>query len=522
MINGLYIVFLLVMLWIMVILYLAPRISKSRHFSLLGPALMVKSVTNRGIIDRIAKRFPGVIFGKISVVIVVLSALLAVALLIYGSILSLSIKPSNAPSLSLLVGLPGINPAIPITFGLVAIILAVAIHEIFHGVVARRQGIKLSSVGALFFVIPVGAFVEPDEKEIMNADPVVRRRVIAAGPGINIVIAIASLLLVSFVMMPAVTPAHQGIYIESTTGNSAFSSVVPTGSELISFGNSTLSYSGVSLLNLTSSSRLTPGASYPAVIDTDGRIITENVPAGIVIASTFPDFPAANASIPVGSIIIAVNNVVAYNDTVLSNYLSSIEPGTEVNITLSVYSAGVSTIRNYSVITTSAYRYYSLYDPSANSPSYKNESFIGISLSYFGITGLSVSDLQSLLGGKEVFSNPWNGMLAFISLPFASLSPVPSSLAALFVTPFNPLIFWGIFNTLYWLFWMDFLLGITNALPLFVLDGGQFFRDTLYILSRRNAFKFLRDEANLRKVTTFLGFVVLLLFMWEIIVPRII
>ncbi len=113
-------------------------------------------------------------------------------------------------------------------------------------------------------------------------------------------------------------------------------------------------------------------------------------------------------------------------------------------------------------------------------------------------------------------------MLEYISLPFAYLSPVPASMAALFTTPFDSYLFWGMVNTFYWLFWMDFLLGITNALPLFVLDGGQFFRDTLYILSRRKAFSFLRNENNLRMVTSFMGFVVLLLFMWEIIVPRII
>ncbi len=522
MIDGLYIVLLVVLIWIFGIISLAPRISKSKHFSLLGPALMVKSVSNRGIIERIAKRFPGIIFGRVSVVIVIVSALLAVALLIYGSILSLSIKPSNAPSLSLLIGLPGINPAIPITFGLVAIILAVAIHEIFHGVVARRQGIKLNSVGALFFVIPVGAFVEPDENEIMKADPVVRRRIVAAGPGINIVIALISLAIVAFLLVPSATPTHQGLYVESSTEHSPFAAVIPTGSELISVGNSTLTYSGNSLINLSADSRLMPGMEYDAVVDESGKVTSVKVYAGMTIASILSGFPAQNASIPVGSVILSIDGHTIYNETGLSAYLDSVPPGSTINMSLGIYSNGTLTSRNYSVITTSAYRYYSMYDPSANSPAYRNYSFIGISLSYFGITGITLSSLQSLLSGNEVFTNPWTGMLEYISLPFAFLSPVPTSMAALFTTPFNSYIFWGMVNTFYWLFWMDFLLGITNALPIFILDGGQFFRDTLYILSRRNAFRFLRDEKNLRMVTSFMGFVVLLLFMWEIIVPRIV
>ncbi len=524
MINWLYIVFLLVILWVMAIMYLAPRISRSKHFGLLGPALMVKSTKNRNIIDRIAKKFPGVLFGKLSVVLVIISSIFAVVLLIYGSILSINIKPSNAPSLSLLIGLPGINPAIPISYGLVTIIAAVAIHEIFHGVVARRQGIKLSSVGALFFIIPLGAFVEPDEKEIMSADPVVRRRIIAAGPGVNIVIAIISLIIVTFLLFPAVTPAHQGLYVESTTGGSAAASLIPTGSELISYGNSSVSYSGNALVNLTVDSVLTPGQNYTAEISKGGTISRIPIPAGIVVASVIEGLPAYNASIPVGSIILSVGNEVAYNDTVLSSYLDSVTPGNTVNMSVEIYNTTTRTnsIKTYSVNTTSLYYYYSKYDPSANSPSYAGKSFIGITLSYFGIGGLALSGMQDILSGKQVFTIPWTGILEFISLPFAYLYPVPSSLASLFTVPFSPFVFWGIVNVFYWLFWWDLLLAITNALPLFVFDGGQFFRDTLYIAGKKERLKFLRNDANVGKITTFVGFLVLFLFLWEIIVPRIV
>ena len=524
MINWLYIVFLLVILWTMAIMYLAPRISRSKHFGLLGPALMVKSTKNRNIIDRIAKRFPGILFGKISVVLVIISSIFAVILLVYGSILSLSIKPSNAPSLSLLIGLPGINPAIPISYGVVTIIAAVAIHEIFHGVVARRQGIKLSSVGALFFIIPLGAFVEPDEKEITSADPVIRRRVIAAGPGINIVIAIISLIIVTFLLFPAVTPTHQGLYVESTTGGSAAAAFIPTGTELISYGNSTLNYSGNALLNMTMDSVLIPGHNYTAEISKGGTLSKVSVPAGIVIASVIEGLPAYNASVPVGSIILSVDGNVAYNDSVLSSYLDGVAPGSKVNMSVDIYNTTTHTytIKTYAITTTSLYYYYSKYDPSSNSQSYMNKSFVGITLGYLGIGGLTLSGMQAILSGSQVFTVPWNGILEFISLPFAYLYPVPSSLASLFTTPFSPLVFWGVVNVFYWLFWWDLLLAITNALPLFVFDGGQFFRDTLYIAGKKERLKFLRSDANVRKITTFVGFLVLFLFLWEIIVPRIV
>ena len=60
-----------------------------------------------------------------------------------------------------------------------------------------------------------------------------------------------------------------------------------------------------------------------------------------------------------------------------------------------------------------------------------------------------------------------------------------------------------------------------NALPLSILDGGQFFKDTLNIASRRERFKFLRDEKNVTKIYYALGLFVFFLLMYIIIAPRI-
>ena len=94
---------------------------------------------------------------------------------------------------------------------------------------------------------------------------------------------------------------------------------------------------------------------------------------------------------------------------------------------------------------------------------------------------------------------------------------ITKSCFSLLSTPFNPFIFWGLFNTLFWLFWMDFLLGITNALPFFILDGGQFFKDTLKISSRRRIFKKLGDDKTIANIALMMNFIVFFLILWEII-----
>ena len=234
--NDIFLIILIVFSWIIIIISLAPEINKSKHFSTMGPALMIKSTKNKGVLDAVAKHIPAKEIGRFSTILVVLGGFLAFTMLLYEAILLTIIHAptSAAPPLNEYLALPLINPFIPLGYGTASLVFAVVIHEMFHGIVARKHGIKVTSVGALFFVIPVGAFVEPDEKEIMAADPVVRRRIIAAGPGINLIIAIVCILLLVFVMMPASAPIHSGVYVEdSTTLYSGHS--IPKGMEITSY-----------------------------------------------------------------------------------------------------------------------------------------------------------------------------------------------------------------------------------------------------------------------------------------------
>ncbi len=515
-------VIFIIFLWIMAIIYLAPRLSKTRNFQAYGPFLMIKLTKNRKILDRFSKRFPGIIFGKISVVIVIISAILALIMLTYGAYLSIFITPSNAPSLNLLVAFPGINPAIPIGYGTISLIAAVVIHEMFHGIVARKHEIKVKSVGALFFVIPIGAFVEPDEEEVEKADPVHRRRLIAAGPGINIVIALVALVLLSLILVPAATPTHNGTYVQYVSEGSPAANYITNGQEIIAFGN----YTGNSVSNLLVDSHLTPGKFYNVSVYNGKAVSVYSLPAGITVDTTTPGTPASTYGIISGDVIISVNGHQIYNDTTLETILDSTAPGSNITIVTEHYSISsgnlVGTSKTTNVTTMSKYDYYSQYYPSLNSPAYRNQSFLGVTLTYSGALGSNLSSMQSLLSGQSVFTQPWSGGLAFIALPFLYLYPIPAGLASLFTVPFSAPLFWGIVNMAYWLFWIDFLLGITNALPFLIFDGGQFFRDSLIILGRRRRFSFLKEDKNVKILMNLASAVVLILLLWQVVVPRLI
>jgi membrane-associated protease RseP (regulator of RpoE activity) len=108
--------------------------------------------------------------------------------------------------------LPGINPYLPLSVWL-AVIVAVVIHEASHGVVARSLGLKIKSAGVLLLLfLPIGAFVEVDEKQLKEVKSRDSLRVLGAGSGINFIVGIACVLLL-ILTVSAMVPAVKGAAI---------------------------------------------------------------------------------------------------------------------------------------------------------------------------------------------------------------------------------------------------------------------------------------------------------------------
>ncbi len=522
MVNGLIIAIIVIFVWIILLMALAPAIRKSKRLSLLGPFLMIKAIKKRGALDKIADRFPAIGFSKFSVALILATGVFAVFFLFYGAYLSTTVATRVSTPLTYYLGLPGINPLIPVTYGIPAFAVSVVIHEVFHGIVARKHGMKVKSVGTLFFVAPVGAFVEPDEEEMNKADPVVRRRIFGAGAGINMVIGIAMVLVLSFVMMPAAQPVHDGIYVQGIPAEQPYQSLIQPGVELISYGN----YSGQSLNSMFVNSDIAPGQLVNMELYNGTSVNTVQYPSGLVIQSTLEGYPASQIGIKPGSIIYSVNGSLIYGTNSMESILDNITPGTTIPVVTVSYNQSsqglVKSVSYFNLTTASKYEYYAKYYPAENNLAYKNQSFIGVLSSYLGITGIPLSDIKPVIFTSSIFTDPWYGFLSSISLPFSGFTPVPVHMAQLFHTPINSVFFWGSVNMMYWLYWVNVLLGVTNALPLLILDGNQFFKDTFLIAGRRKSLSFLRNEAVLNRIMGVLNIIVIFLLLWEIIVPRII
>ncbi len=176
------------------------------------------------------------------------------------------------------LGLPGINPYLPIVDGWIALIFAIVVHEGAHGIVARSLGLPVKAAGLLFFlVIPIGAFVDVDEQAIKSAKARDSGRVLAAGAGINFVVGIVFLLLL-FSVVSTMAPAANGIGITKVASPS------PAQSAGIRPGDFILAVNGIPYNDssmIPEASWYRPGRVINVTVWSSGHVGFKNVTLGI-------------------------------------------------------------------------------------------------------------------------------------------------------------------------------------------------------------------------------------------------
>jgi membrane-associated protease RseP (regulator of RpoE activity) len=136
---------------------------------------------------------------------------------------SIGVSVSTGPPLQSYLLLPGLNPFIPVLYGIIGIVVAVVVHEGTHGVIARRLKLPVKSTGVLFLlIIPIGAFVEIDEKEIQKSRFRDSGRIMAGGPGSNIIIALVALAILLLIVGGLVPATFNGVKVQTIiTGSPA-------------------------------------------------------------------------------------------------------------------------------------------------------------------------------------------------------------------------------------------------------------------------------------------------------------
>jgi len=422
--------------WMAGILVLDRRgILAKYNLVLVGPFLMVKTRRGREFIDR-ASRFRRAwrVFGDLSIVLVGLTMVGITALLFWEAVLVRNIPPERAPSPETLLGIPGLNPIIPLGYGIFALAIAVGIHEFMHGILSRVSKVKIESLGILLCILPIGAFVEPAEAELRALPRRERARIYSVGAGINLLLALLFGVLFAM-MMFAVQPAASGVGVLAFTSDQA---------------------------------------------------------------------PAKVAGIPLGSIITYINATPTPTPEVLRAVMDAAGPGANVSVT--AWKDGTS--QTY--------------------PARLGDDGTGRAILGIYIFDTSTSYYHPLTDANRFGGVP-GAVLTYISLPFlpTSRAPIQSPITDFYVItgPWASIpapVFYGIANTLYWLFWLNLMLGATNALPAVPLDGGFVFKDGVEaLLSRfRRGLPAEKRDRVVRSVSYAFALLILALILWQIIGPR--
>ncbi len=173
---------------------------------------------------------------------IISSLLLNAASILSNSVLFALTAYTGHPQTSLLTSqVPGVAPVIPgidvpLIAGILSLIIILTIHEASHGVLARMAKIKIKSIGLLILgIIPIGAFVEPNEKEILKLDKEKQNRISAAGISANFIAAIFFFIL-TMLMLAYVVPGlyqNKGVFIESVLPNTPANGVLQTGMQIL-------------------------------------------------------------------------------------------------------------------------------------------------------------------------------------------------------------------------------------------------------------------------------------------------
>jgi len=396
--------------WILIVVYLQVKGFWAKHnLTAVGPLLMLKTARGRALIDRMARR-PRFwrAYGDVSIALVAISMVGITALLVWEATLVPSIPADRVPPPQSILGIPGINPFIPLWYGIVGLVVAVVFHEFLHGVLTRVSRAAIRSVGVLLFVVPVGAFVEPDEEQLRALPRRERARLFSVGPSTNLVLAVGFAFIFSGVFMAGVQPVQAGV--------------------------------GITAYSMSGSPAET--------------------------ATCIQNCAGTSNGLQPGMVIVAVNATPTTTFAAFRSAMDALPPGQPTTVT--VWDEG--SVRTFSAT------------PVAGSDG-------GAILGFFGTD--TSTDYYHPIAGASRFGGIGSSLLVYISLPFQGRAPLQEPTIGFYEIT-GPLAalpswaFWIFANLAYWLFWLNLMLGITNALPAVPLDGGYVLRDGLgWLFERR-------------------------------------
>ncbi len=261
------------------------------------------------------------------------------------------------------------NIAIIIILFIVALFVAMCLHELGHFIASKRAGVKVEEFGLgmpprLFGIkrgetiyslnaIPIGAFVkaagENDPtvpRSLAGKRPWTRLGIYAAGPLVNIFLAF--ILLSAFIALPYSVIAGDGLMVHSVVENSPADEAgiepgdiileiegqpVRRRADVQNMVNSVEEGAEITLL-LLSNGQVNKEILKPE-LDAESQLLKIGVwPWWDIVSQVDEGSPAYEAGIRAGDTILTINGQLIYNDESISKALLSVEEDGEIKLVL--------------------------------------------------------------------------------------------------------------------------------------------------------------------------------------------
>jgi hypothetical protein len=168
--------------------------------------------------------------------------------ILFTTLLFLTGLLSAKPNYSILTQqIPGVAPlipglTIPLFAGIISLFILLVVHEFSHGVLAKIAKVKIKSIGAILFgIVPLGAFVEPDEREVKRLKESHQNRISVAGVSANMLTSIF-FFVIAFVFLSYVLPNvnTHGVLVVETVKNLSAYGVIAVNSTIVGWNNVTI------------------------------------------------------------------------------------------------------------------------------------------------------------------------------------------------------------------------------------------------------------------------------------------
>lgn len=507
--------------WLLIVLLNRTGVLEKHNISNLGPILMIRTKKGQGFLDRLsAPKSFWRLFASIGIPLMVISMIAMFSLLLFSDYLMISQppRPSAYNEPQNVVILPGINRFIPFTWGIIGLASAIIAHELSHAILGKVEEITVKSLGILLLIIPIGAFAELDEEQLLGikkegerkeeggeevslepkkvADRNQRVRVFASGVMGNFGAAFIAFALFFGLVLNAVAPSGNDVVVLDVVKHSS-AEKAGVHKDMIITALDEVRIANVSQYNAYLNT-LEPGSRVVVHTLYDERenafTLEKHDEKGVLVVEVIDGYPAKEAGLSPGMKIVKLDNTPVNNAAEFLSYMNNTKPGD----ILKVYAMDGAEERVFEI-------------ELAKAP-HQSKGFLGIRVDTSQL-GMAVGEFPSeayLLTLRRLPSMLYSpyAWLWLASLPFIDTSSGGfSGFEGLLLQFYEPAgwasalglgigIFW-IANILFWVGWINITIALFNCLPAVPLDGGHVFRE----IARSFVGRFTKDEAKRERVS---------------------